>query len=280
MRNIGAKKAPWASIRSYCTAADRPLLGGRSSPFQSTADAAARSSRSTRRRHRTAVARSATLPDSPQQRLLLLRPRRPCCDNLLHHGSRWFHASSNAAKMTMPASAEQQLGSSNDGANGGAADLHKTPASSWVGHEGAAAFDLRSDTMTTPTAAMLAAIQQTTLLDDVLEEDPTTAELEAHVAALTGKEAGLFVLSGTMGNQVALRSLLTQPPYGVLCDHRSHIIKYEAGGVSSLTGATVQPVAPSNGLYLTLEDVSAHAVLDDGDVHARGASASGRARAA
>lgn len=51
--------------------------------------------------------------------------------------------------------------------------------------------------MTTPTLAMLNAIQTTTLLDDVFEEDPTTIELEAHVAALAGKEAGLFVLSGT-----------------------------------------------------------------------------------
>jgi threonine aldolase len=84
--------------------------------------------------------------------------------------------------------------------------------------------------MTTPTLAMLTAIQTTTLLDDVFEEDPTTTDLEAHVAALAGKEAGLFVLSGTMGNQVALRSLLTQPPHGVLCDYRSHIYKYEAGG--------------------------------------------------
>lgn len=84
--------------------------------------------------------------------------------------------------------------------------------------------------MTTPTLAMLSAIQKTTLLDDVFEEDPTTLDLEAHVASLTGKEAGLFVLSGTMGNQLALRSLLTQPPHSVLADHRSHIIKYEAGG--------------------------------------------------
>ncbi|KAI0172063.1 pyridoxal phosphate-dependent transferase [Hypoxylon sp. FL1284] len=140
------------------------------------------------------------------------------------------------------------------------------PASSWLGHEGAAAFDLRSDTMTTPTKAMLEAIQSTTLLDDVFEEDQTTIDLEAHVASLTGKEAGLFVLSGTMGNQVALRSLLTQPPHGVLADHRSHIIRYEAGGVSSLSGAMTTPVAPQNGRHLTLEDVSAHAVLDD-DVH-------------
>lgn len=84
--------------------------------------------------------------------------------------------------------------------------------------------------MTTPTPDMLFAIQNTTLLDDVFEEDQTTIDLEAHVASLTGKEAALFVLSGTMGNQLALRSLLTRPPHGVLTDHRSHIVKYEAGG--------------------------------------------------
>lgn len=77
---------------------------------------------------------------------------------------------------------------------------------------------------------MLAAIGNCSLLDDVRREDTTTIDLEAHCAALTGKEAGLLMLSGTMGNQVALRSLLTQPPHGVLCDYRSHIVKYEAGG--------------------------------------------------
>ncbi|KAK9788945.1 putative Aromatic amino acid beta-eliminating lyase/threonine aldolase domain-containing protein [Seiridium cardinale] len=140
------------------------------------------------------------------------------------------------------------------------------PASTWLGHEGKAAFDLRSDTQTTPTLEMLKAIQNTTLDDDVYAEDRTTNDLEDHVASLAGKEAGLFVLSGTMGNQLALRSLLTQPPHSVLCDHRSHIIKYEAGGVASLSGAMVIPVVPKNGLHLTLEDVKAHAVLDD-NVH-------------
>lgn len=77
---------------------------------------------------------------------------------------------------------------------------------------------------------MLAAIQTTTLLDDVFKEDPTTNELEEFCAKLTGKEAGLFVLSGTMGNVLGLRALLTQPPHSILCDHRSHIFKYEAGG--------------------------------------------------
>ncbi|KAI0526085.1 pyridoxal phosphate-dependent transferase [Xylaria bambusicola] len=146
-------------------------------------------------------------------------------------------------------------------ANGAAA-----PASSWAGHQGAAAFDLRSDTMTTPTAAMLSAIQTTTLLDDVFEEDPTTIDLEAHVAALTGKEAGLFVLSGTMGNQVALRALLTQPPHSILCDRDSHINKYEAGGVASLSQALLITVRPRNGRYLTLEDVQENVVLGD-NVH-------------
>lgn len=77
---------------------------------------------------------------------------------------------------------------------------------------------------------MLAAIADCTLMDDVYQEDTTTIDLEAHCAALTGKEDGLLVLSGTMGNQLALRSLLTQPPYSVLCDARCHIVNYEAGG--------------------------------------------------
>ncbi|KHO00602.1 l-allo-threonine aldolase [Metarhizium album ARSEF 1941] len=139
--------------------------------------------------------------------------------------------------------------------------------SSWIGAKGPAALDLRSDVMTTPTPSMLAAVHSCTLRDDVFQEDKTTMELEAHISALSGKEAGLFVLSGTMGNQLALRSLLSQPPHSVLCDHRSHIIQYEAGGVSTLTGATVRTVVPRNGVYLTLEDIKQNVVLSD-DVHA------------
>lgn len=63
-----------------------------------------------------------------------------------------------------------------------------------------------------------------------------------------------------------MRSLLVQPPYEVLTDHRSHIVKYEAGGVSSLTGAMLNTVVPKNGRYLTLEDIKAKIHLDD-DVH-------------
>ena len=71
---------------------------------------------------------------------------------------------------------------------------------------------------------MLRAIQDCTLLDDVFHEDPTTNSLESYIANLTGHEAALLVCSGTMGNQLSLRTLLTQPPHAVLADSRSHII--------------------------------------------------------
>ncbi|OJJ46202.1 hypothetical protein ASPZODRAFT_152401 [Penicilliopsis zonata CBS 506.65] len=132
--------------------------------------------------------------------------------------------------------------------------------STWQG-AGAAESDLRSDTMTKPTMSMLEAIAQTTLLDDVFNEDPVTNELQDYVAQRTKHEAALLVMSGTMGNQVAIRTHLVQPPYSVLCDHRSHIFCYEAGGVSTWTGATMQPVIPENGIHLTLEDIQKHAVV-------------------
>ncbi|KAI9152047.1 l-allo-threonine aldolase [Paramyrothecium foliicola] len=126
--------------------------------------------------------------------------------------------------------------------------------------------NVSSDTMTTPTPSMLAAITSCTLRDDVWNEDPSTMNLEAHVAQLTGKEAGIFVSSGTQGNLLSLRTLLKQPPHGLLCDHRAHIIQYEAGGPAALTGAMMKPVTPRNGVHLTLEDIMENAVLDD-DVH-------------
>lgn len=100
-------------------------------------------------------------------------------------------------------------------------------------------------------------------MDDVYQEDTTTAELETYIASLTGKESGLLVMSGTMGNQIALRSLLTQPPHAILCHYKSHILLSEAGGCSSLSQAHMQPVAPSNGWYLTLEDVQREAIISN-----------------
>jgi threonine aldolase len=113
---------------------------------------------------------------------------------------------------------------------------------------------------------MLHAIRSTTLLDDVFEEDKTTKDLESFVADLTGKDAGLLVLSGTMGNQVSMRAHLGGPPQSILCDHRAHVVLYEAGGAASLCGALIKAVVPANGHHLTLEDVEANACVVD-DVH-------------
>lgn len=137
----------------------------------------------------------------------------------------------------------------------------------WGSPSNPAAFDLRSDVHTTPTASMLAAIQKCSLLDDVSLEDPTTMDLERFIADLTGKEDALFVLSGTMGNQVALRSHLLAPPQAIVVDRRGHIMQYEAGGVASLSQALVQPIDPKNNRYMTLEEIQEHAVISD-DVHA------------
>ena len=93
---------------------------------------------------------------------------------------------------------------------------------------------------------MQAYAAQATLGDDFYHE-PATILLEAAMARITGKEAALFTPSGTMSNQIGVRSLLEQPPYSVLCDHRSHIYKYEAGGLGFHSGAAVFPVIPSNG---------------------------------
>ena len=83
------------------------------------------------------------------------------------------------------------------------------------------------------------------------------------MAKLLGHEDAVFMLSGTMSNQIALRSLLTQPPHSVLCDSRGHIIHYEAGGVASMSGASIQPVEAGNKKYLTLEDILQKVVLDE-----------------
>lgn len=90
--------------------------------------------------------------------------------------------------------------------------------------------------------------------DDVYRDDPTTAALEARVARLAGKEEGLFLVSGTMSNQLAIRTHLLQPPHSVLLDHRSHVHKMEAGGMAVFSQATAHSLVPANGHHLTLAD--------------------------
>ncbi|KAF5377458.1 hypothetical protein D9615_005174 [Tricholomella constricta] len=122
-----------------------------------------------------------------------------------------------------------------------------------------------SDTVTAPTPEMYAYAALATIGDDVYH-DPSTTALETHMAQLTGKEAALFMPSGTASNQIAIRTHLRQPPYSVLCDHRAHTHKYEAGGTAFHSGATTIPVIPSNGHHLTLVDVEPQTILGD-DVH-------------
>lgn len=128
--------------------------------------------------------------------------------------------------------------------------------------------EFRSDTFTTPTASMIKSLSNTTLGDAVYNEDEATLLLESKIAALAGKEAGLFCVSGTLSNQVGIRVNLLQPPHAVLCDYRAHIYVNEAGGLATLSQAMVQPIIPKNGFYLTLEDdILPVFVSDDGEIH-------------
>lgn len=96
-------------------------------------------------------------------------------------------------------------------------------------------IDLRSDTVTKPTKAMMDAMMNAKVGDDVFGEDPTVIALEEKAAALFGKEAGLFCPSGTMTNQIAIKAH-TQPGDELICDVNSHIYNYEGGGISFNSG--------------------------------------------
>jgi threonine aldolase len=101
-------------------------------------------------------------------------------------------------------------------------------------------IDLRSDTVTKPSEGMREAMAYAEVGDDVYGEDPTVNRLQEAVAALLGKEAALFVPSGTMSNQVAIGAL-TRPGDEVICDANAHVAGFEAGGLAALWG--VQPRA-------------------------------------
>ena len=102
-------------------------------------------------------------------------------------------------------------------------------------------IDLRSDTVTLPTPAMRRAMDRAELGDDVFGDDPTVNALQDRAAALTGKEAALFVASGTMGNLV---SHMAHVPRGgeIIVDAGAHMLQMEAGGYAVVTGATARPM--------------------------------------
>jgi threonine aldolase len=108
-------------------------------------------------------------------------------------------------------------------------------------------IDLRSDTVTRPTPAMRAAMHAAEVGDDVFHEDPTVNRLEERLAALLGKEAALFVPSGTMSNQTCIR-VHTQPGDELLCDANCHIYNFEAGGPAVLSGVTCRTIEGDGGI--------------------------------
>jgi threonine aldolase len=107
-------------------------------------------------------------------------------------------------------------------------------------------IDYRSDTVTKPSKEMLEAMVQTEVGDDVFGEDPTVGKLERKMAELFGMEAGIFVPSGTMGNQLALH-VHSKPGDEVICDYQSHIYLYESGGLAANSGLQVKLIQGDRG---------------------------------
>ena len=114
-------------------------------------------------------------------------------------------------------------------------------------------IDLRSDTVTKPTSAMLAAMFAAEVGDDVFGEDPSINQLEVETAKFLGKEAALYVPSGTMANQIAVR-LHCRPGEEILCEQNSHVILWEGGGPAALSGVTCRGLPGEFGV-LTLNDL-------------------------
>jgi len=124
-------------------------------------------------------------------------------------------------------------------------------------------IDFRSDTVTQPSQAMRAFMLNSPVGDDVYGEDPTVNELEKHVAEYFGKEAALFCVSGTQANQIAI-NVHVKPGDEIICHAESHIYKYEGGGISKNSGASVHLI-PGNYGRMTLEAIKK--AINPDDVH-------------
>jgi threonine aldolase len=117
-------------------------------------------------------------------------------------------------------------------------------------------IDLRSDTVTRPTAEMRSAMANAEVGDDVYREDPTVNQLERRAAEMLGKEAALFVPTGTMGNTIAIK-LHTEPGQEVICEARGHLLNYELSMTGWFCGCLIRPVNSENGI-LTWSEVRKH----------------------
>lgn len=122
-------------------------------------------------------------------------------------------------------------------------------------------IDLRSDTVTKPTPGMRAAMFSAALGDDVYGEDPTVNQLEERVAEYLGTEAAIFVPSGTMANQIAIR-LHCRPGDELLCETTSHVYLWEGGGPAALSGVTTRMIDGEFGV-LTVQQLAPNIRPDD-----------------
>jgi threonine aldolase len=123
------------------------------------------------------------------------------------------------------------------------------------------AADFRSDTLTRPTDEMRRAMAAAEVGDDVFGEDPTVRRLEAAAAAMLGTAAALFVPSGTMANQIAVR-VHCRPGDELICEARSHVYRYEGGGAAALSGVQTCPLAAPDG-FPTPAQITAAVRPDD-----------------
>ncbi len=124
-------------------------------------------------------------------------------------------------------------------------------------------IDLRSDTVTKPTATMRNYMMQAAVGDDVFGEDPSINELEAKVCKLFGTEAALFTPTATMSNQIAIK-ILTQPLDEIICDRTAHIYSYEVGGYAFHSGCSIRYINGERGI-LTANDILNN--INPEDVH-------------
>src|ERR1700693_4484459 len=114
-------------------------------------------------------------------------------------------------------------------------------------HRRSGLIDLRSETVTNPTEAMREAMASAEVGDDVYGEDPTINRLEKDAAEVFGKEAAIFVPTGTMGNQIAIR-LHTQHGQEVICEARSHVLDWEMAMVAAFSGCVPRTVPAERGI--------------------------------
>ena len=125
--------------------------------------------------------------------------------------------------------------------------------------------DFRSDTITRPTPAMRKAIAEAPVGDDVWGDDPSVNALQDRAAALFGKEAALFVPSGTMANQICVRTH-TEPGDEIIVEADSHIFLYEGGAFAAISGVSIQRVPAERGI-MTTEAIAQHIRPDGGMSH-------------